>query len=251
MIDRTLDAQPLTHRRQFLLRSLRKRLETCTGNRAMAFVVGRHSIDGSINQIEELKPELDPVPCDSFLLGWGMSFDLDNLKAGSIVEELPSGKYREQRKSIFILKALKAICAGTQENQIRERPLSNEGFQNNRRRGREVRGVPIEQFHYEQTAGESQLLPESQSQTDGCACVCFFNRPRLGTVAPERDNHCKNGTDRSSPAAYGRYGRPIKVAGSAALNAWSQILEFGQLQFPLWTGRHSAMACHHQETAHG
>ncbi len=234
------------HRRTF-----GHRLKSNGYDRAMPFIVVCHLVDRALHYIEKLEAKCNSSSSNSLALSVGLMQYFYDLESRTIVEELPACENRQQCKSILIFEPLESIRTAAEKYQVRKRSFRHKGLKNYLSRRRKIGGVPVNELGNQQSPGKSKLLPKSESKPNRRALVSPLYHPSLSLNAPKRDNDSRHRAGRGSPASNCRKSCPVEIAGCGVLKARSQILEFGQLQVPLWTGLHSAMPMQRMEPRHG
>ena len=252
----------------------RQRLRHDAGDGLVALVVTRQLIDGAIDNVQQLQAKPHTHSDRPAAISGGHTPYVVNRQSGILIVELPCSQDRKQCEDIFILKPLQLIRATPQKDQIWKWLTGDKRFKNDGG-GTRVKScrIPVDQGWHKLSACENQFLRKRMCQLHRSALVFIFDSlpfpplqllrflalctySSLGSLllmvcATQRNQHCDQRNDGRSPAAQCGESGPVEIAGCSIFKARSQVLEFGQLQLPLWTGRHSATAIIRAALTHG
>lgn len=251
-----------------------ERLGRRASNGNMITVIAFHLIDGLLNHVQELQAKLHSISCRPAALNRRQSSYVINRSPRTLVEELPCGQDRKKREYVLIFEAMQLVCAAAEQYQIWERLIGDKRLNDDSgRAGIERSRIPVNQPRDQRAPRIRELFGESMGKLHGSALVCCINAipfpplqflrfVALGLNGPfsglllvsrttERDpDGCKRDDSGGPPPKSGE-GGPVEIARRAPIKARSQVLEFGQLQFPLWNGRHSPTGMSRGAFRHG
>lgn len=162
----------------------------CPNYRGMLHVIPMQSVDGLIDQVQELKtkPYAWSGDCPAMSDWTGRNFfDRGHRRA---VEELPGCENRQKHEAICILESLQAICARLQKDQIRERLSIYKKSIGFNWGSRKTVGLPLQQSCDQGSSRVGKLTCEGMREADRLLAILVLLR------TPFRSLHRKRGFSR-------------------------------------------------------
>lgn len=239
----------------------------------MTDAVTLHGSYCRINQIEQFEPKLysrerqfSPVFLRSHL---------DNSSGNTRISviELPSRQHRKQQECIFILEPLQSISTTAKKDEVIEGSIGRKSGHSLRINLSLKEWAPRKKPRHQLPPRVCKLSGKGAGQLRSYPALFLFRRIPLSLLyglclftlgdyssfsclglcsrRHQGNYHCRNRHDRSSPPTQRGNCGPIEIAGGGRLEARSQVLEFGHLQFHLWNSGHSATSTTRWEAACG
>ena len=258
----------------FSSQTLSQVLQSCLGARRqchppyrvslwLSRVVGLHPIERRVNQIQKLETKLNSRDCQLPPVALCHLLDAGKGEPWVRVEELPSCEDIQKSEGIFISESLQPVRAASEKYEIAAWLLSGVTLNSIGRNFSVGKRFPIYESRRQLTPRICELLGKTARKLCSRPTVRRLSRGPLPLLNVFRLHplgydssfssvallvrslqchpHGHERRDRGEPCPYCGDSSPVEIASNAPLETRRQVFEFAQLQFPLWSGRHSAM----------
>ena len=236
----------------------------CTGrSRLSVFTITLHPFDSGLDEVQNLEPNRNswvrhilPSPLGSF--PYLLQGDSD-----TSVEELPLRENPQEVEGVFLFESLKTVRATLKESEIGEWLFIRVALKDVRGNLSRIERIPRNQSSNQLAPGPGEFVrkrlrklyrrlvmlglslgPLPPLNVYGLLPLGYhsgFSSLALLVRSLQCHQHGNERRDRGEPGSYCGDSSPVEIASNAPLETRRQVIKFTQLQFPLWSGRHSAM----------